>query len=231
VASAAQSAQSARRRGPAAGAILPPRFYARETEIVARELLGCVLECRSRYGVASGRIVETEAYLGEHDPACHAAVGRTKRTETLYGPPGTFYVYFTYGMHWCCNAVTRPEGMPGAVLIRAVEPLRGVNLMWSRRRLAKRARDLTSGPGKLCAALGIDGRHNGLSLQRTPVTIRAGGRVRDSDVVVSPRIGINKNNAGLDWPLRWCAADSPYLSRPVRLEHRARVRSAKSARL
>ncbi len=209
-----RAAQSARRRG--AGAVLTPSFYARDTESVARDLLGCILECRSRRGVASGRIVETEAYLGEHDAACHAAAGRTRRTETLYGPPGTFYVYFTYGMHWCCNAVTRREGLPSAVLIRAVEPIRGIDLMWSRRRRARRDRDLTSGPGKLCEALDIDGRHNGLSLQSGPVTIRAGQPVRDADVVITPRIGINESNAALHWPLRWCVADSPYLSRRVR---------------
>jgi DNA-3-methyladenine glycosylase len=211
----AGAARSARRSG-AAGTILPPRFYARETEIVARQLLGCVLECRGPGGVASGRIVETEAYLGEHDPACHAAVGRTRRTETLYGPPGTFYVYFVYGTHWCCNAVTRPEGQPSAVLILALEPLRGIDTMWGRRPRAKRAADLTNGPGKLCAALGIDGRHNGLALQRAPVTIRSGETVPDRRVVVTARIGINPNNAALDWPLRWCVADSPFLSRRAR---------------
>ncbi len=210
-----RAAQSARRRG-ADGAVLAPRFYARETETVARDLLGCILECRSRRGVASGRIVETEAYLGEHDAACHAAAGRTRRTETLFGPPGTFYVYFTYGMHWCCNAVTRPEGLASAVLIRAVEPIRGLDLMWSRRERAKRDRDLTSGPGKLCAALDIDGRHNGTSLQSGLVTIRAGRPVADTDVVITPRIGINENNAALDWLLRWCVAESPFLSRRVR---------------
>jgi len=209
-----RAAQSARRRGArAAGAILPPRFYARDTEIVARELLGCVLECRSPEGIAAGRIVETEAYLGEHDAACHAAAGRTKRTETLYGPPGTFYVYFTYGMHWCCNAVTRAAGLPSAVLIRALEPIHGADLMWSRREKARRDADLTSGPGKLCAALAIDGRHNGLALQRGPVTIRRGVAVPDADVAITPRIGINENNAALAWPLRWCVADSPFLSR------------------
>jgi DNA-3-methyladenine glycosylase len=202
-------------RAGAAGAILPPRFYSRETEIVARQLLGCILECRAPDGLASGRIVETEAYLGEHDAACHAAAGRTPRTETLYGPPGTFYVYFTYGMHWCCNAVTRREGLPSAVLIRALEPVRGIDLMWRRRPIARRARDLASGPAKLCVALGIDGRHNGLALQRPPVVIRTGDRVPDKNVVITPRIGINPDNAALDWPLRWCVADSPHLSRPT----------------
>lgn len=206
------AAQLARRHGTA-GRVLPARFYARETEVVARELLGCVLECRSRTGIASGRIVETEAYLGEHDPACHAAVGHTRRTDTLYGPPGTFYVYFVYGTHWCCNAVTRPVGLPSAVLIRALEPLRGVNLMRSRRPRARRDADLTSGPGKLCAALAISGRHNGVTLQRGPVTIRAGTPVADANIVVTPRIGINEANKALDWPLRWCVAASLFLSR------------------
>ncbi|MEK7401337.1 MAG: DNA-3-methyladenine glycosylase [Gemmatimonadota bacterium] len=215
----AGAAQSARRRRTP-GVILLPRFYARETELVARELLGCILECRGRTGVVSGRIVETEAYLGEHDPACHAAAGRTPRTETLYGPPGTFYVYFVYGTHWCCNAVTRPAGLPSAVLIRALEPLSGVDLMWARRARARRDADLTSGPGKVCAALAIDGRHNGLALQRGTVTIRSGTPVPDRDVAVTPRIGINETNAALDWPLRWCVAGSPFLSRRVATPHR-----------
>ena len=225
-----RAAQPARPRSTA-GAILPPRFYARDTEVVARHLLGCVLECWSDGSVISGRIVETEAYLGEHDPACHAAIGRTPRTETLYGPPGTFYVYFVYGTHWCCNAVTRRAGLPSAVLIRALEPLAGINRMWSRRPVARRETDLTSGPGKLCAALGIDGRHNGLSLQVRPVTIRQGTPVGDRDVVVTPRIGINPANPALDWPLRWCVVNSAFLSRPVRSGHSAPARSAKSARL
>lgn len=210
------AATAARRR--TSRAVLPASFYARDTELVARELLGCTIECRDRGGVAIGRIVETEAYLGEHDPACHAAVGRTDRTDPLYGPPGTAYVYFVYGMHWCCNAVTRPEGQPSAVLIRAVEPIAGLRLMRSRRRLARRDRDLTSGPGKLCAALGIDGRHNRLALRRGPLVIRQGVSVADTDVVITARIGINPDNAALVWPLRWCVADSPWLSRKPRAQ-------------
>jgi DNA-3-methyladenine glycosylase len=108
------------------GRILRRDFYARDTEIVSRELLGAVLECKTDDGIASGIIVETEAYVGEHDAACHAAAGRTRRTEPLYGPPGNAYVYFIYGMHWCINAVTRAEGFPSAVLIRALEPLSGI---------------------------------------------------------------------------------------------------------
>jgi len=207
-----RAARTARRAGAsaAASAILPRAFYARETELVARELLGCVLECRSADGVASGRIVETEAYIGEHDLACHAAAGRTRRTEPLYGPPGIAYVYFIYGVHWCFNAVTRAEGMPSAVLIRALEPLNGVAVMRRRRPAAKRDTDLTNGPGKLCAALGIDARHNAIPLDRAPVVIRRGEPVADSEVLVTPRIGIRQS---ADWPLRWIVADSPYVSR------------------
>jgi len=154
-------------------------------------------------------IVETEAYVGEHDAACHAAVGRTRRTEPLYGPPGNAYVYFIYGMHWCINAVTRAEGLPSAVLIRALEPLSGIPLMRRRRPKARSDRDLTNGPGKLCAALGIDRHMNALPLQRYPVVIRAGEAVRKSNVVITPRIGITQ---AADWPLRFFVRDSPFVS-------------------
>jgi DNA-3-methyladenine glycosylase len=193
-------------------ASLPSSFYDRETEIVARELLGAILECRTAEGVTSGRIVETEAYLGEHDAACHAAAGETARTRWLYGPPGIAYVYFIYGVHWCFNAVTRSAGLPSAVLVRALEPVSGLDLMRSRR--AVRAdRDLTNGPGKLCAALGINGSHNGLRLDRFPVRIRAGDVVSDAETMVSPRIGITK---AADWPLRWYIAGNPYTSKAPR---------------
>src|SRR5262249_23547570 len=138
---------------------LPSSFYDRATELVARELLGAILECRTNAGITAGRIVETEAYLGEHDLACHAAAGRTERTAPLYGPPGMPYVYFVYGVHWCFNTVRRGEGEPSAFLIRAIEPIAGLSLMRTRRR-ARRDVDLTNGPAKLCAALGIDGRFN-----------------------------------------------------------------------
>jgi DNA-3-methyladenine glycosylase len=154
-------------------------------------------------------IVETEAYVGEHDAACHAAVGRTRRTEPLYGPPGNAYVYFIYGMHWCINAVTRAEGLPSAVLIRALEPLSGIPLMRRRRPKARSDRDLTNGPGKLCAALGIDRHMNALPLQRYPVVIRAGEAVGKSNVVITPRIGITQ---AADWPLRFFVRDSPFVS-------------------
>jgi DNA-3-methyladenine glycosylase len=200
-------------RRPRRGAILPRSFYDRETEIVSRELLGAVLERESEEGVTSGRIVETEAYLGEHDAACHAVVGETRRTSPLYGPPGTAYVYFIYGTHWCFNAVTRAEGLPSAVLVRALEPLEGIPLMRARRARARSDRDLTNGPGKLCQALGIDGRHNGLPLTRPPLVIRRSIEVSDEEVVVSPRIGITR---AADWPLRWYLRDNPYVSKTPR---------------
>lgn len=192
------------------GNILPVAFYDRDTEHVSRELLGCALECTTAEGKASGIIVETEAYIGEHDPACHAAAGRTKRTGPLYGRPGIAYVYFIYGMYWCVNAVTRAEGLPSAVLIRALEPLAGIDLMRSRRGATRSGRELTNGPGKLCIALGIGREHNGASLQRGRLVIRQGERVADRDIVIAPRIGIKK---AADWPLRWYVRDSEFVSR------------------
>ena len=195
------------RRAP----VLSRDFYDRETDIVARELLGAVLECETPQGIASGRIVETEAYLGEHDLACHAAAGRTERTDPLYGPPGMAYVYFIYGMYWCFNAVTRGEGLPSAVLVRALEPLEGMSLMRERRGpRVRRDVDLTNGPGKLCQALGIVGSHNRKSLQRPPLVIRRGEAVMDEAVVITPRIGISRS---AEWPLRWFVRDSAYVSK------------------
>lgn len=192
------------------GRALPREFYERETEIVAREMLGTVLECETDDGIASGIIVETEAYVGEHDLACHAAAGRTARTEALYGPPGTSYVYFIYGMYWCFNAVTRTEGLPSAVLVRAIEPLDGIALMHKRRPRVKGEADLTSGPGKLCTALGITGSMSAKSLQRKPLVIREGEPVADDRVDVTTRIGITKC---ADWPLRWIVRGNRFVSK------------------
>jgi DNA-3-methyladenine glycosylase len=184
-------------------------FYARGTERVARELLGAVLECTVAGVRCRGRIVETEAYLGEHDAACHAASGRSARTEVLYGPPGNAYVYFIYGMHWCVNAVTRRDGLPSAVLIRAVEPLEGLDTM-RRRRGARAPNELTNGPAKLCEAFAITGpRHHGVSLLTSSLRILQGDTVPDRDVAVTPRIGIARAS---DWPLRWVVRGSDHLS-------------------
>ena len=192
------------------GRVLPRAFYQRETEVVAREMLGTVLECETEDGLASGIIVETEAYLGEHDLACHAAAGRTARTEALYGPPGTSYVYFIYGMYWCFNAVTREVDLPSAVLVRALEPLDGIALMHKRRPRIKNEVDLTNGPGKLCRALGIDGSLSEKSLQRKPLRIREGEPVPDDQVEITTRIGITKC---ADWPLRWIVRGNRFVSR------------------
>jgi len=189
---------------------LPAAFYDRDPAIVARELLGMHLVVMEHDGtVLQARIVETEAYLGPDDPACHAVARRTRRTEHLHGPPGTAYVYRIYGMHWCLNAVTLPDGIGSAVLIRAVEPLGGLPRLQRRRPTARRERDLTNGPGKLCAAYGITGAIDGTSLQRGPVRIVPGRDVDDSAVLVSPRIGITR---AADWPLRFFLAGSPFVS-------------------
>jgi DNA-3-methyladenine glycosylase len=158
----------------------------------------------------AGRIVEVEAYVGPHDPACHAfGHRRTARTETLYGPPGTAYVYFTYGMHWCLNAVTEPKEFPAAVLIRALEPLAGLETMRERRGTDK-DRQLCAGPARLCEALGVTGLVNGVSLQHGRLRIVDGPVPKKSEIVIGPRIGITQ---AADWPLRFYLKNSPWVSR------------------
>ena len=174
---------------------LPSSFYARPTLDVLEDLIGAVLVHDVRGRRTSGVIVEAEAYIGESDPACHAAPGRTRRNAPLYGPPGRAYVYFNYGMHYLVNAVTEAEGSPAAVLIRALDPLEGVDVM-RRRRAAKRPgggpidlHALCRGPGNLTAALAIDLRQNTLDLTDGPLTIERGPE-RPSRLVWSPRVGI-----------------------------------------
>lgn len=185
-------------------------FYARPTVSVARRLIGQILVSSIGGRRTAGRIVEVEAYVGPEDPASHAFRGRrTPRCEAMYGEPGRAYVYFTYGMHWCLNAVTEVEGFPAAVLIRALEPLAGLEAM-RRRRGAVPDRALCAGPARLCQALGITGKENGASLQAGRLRIlraRAGSRPR---VLIGPRIGVN---AGASLPLRFYLADSPWVSR------------------
>lgn len=167
--------------------ILPAAFYARPTLTVARELLGARL-VRILDGIRlSGIITETEAYVGKEDLGCHASVGRTKRNATMFGPPGHAYVYFTYGMHWCLNAVTEAEGFPAAVLIRAIRPLEGIEVIRARRN----GRD-TNGPAKLTQALGIDGSLNGadLTLTASGLWIETGYPVPDESVTIGPRVGL-----------------------------------------
>ncbi len=173
---------------------LPREFFDRGAELVARELLGaCVVsDCDGQRCV--GRIVETEAYPGPHDPASHAsaAIGRTSRNDPMYGPPGTAYIHLNFGVHWCLNAVVGPEGHPAAVLIRALEPVEGVEAMRGRRE-GRPDRELTSGPGKLTKALGI-----GPGLQRCsltsgpPLFIACGDALSATYVVRTTRVGVTR---------------------------------------
>ena len=181
--------------------MLPRSFYRRPTLTVAKELLGKVLVHRTPAGVAAGMIVETEAYIGEDDPACHAAPGPTARNAPLYGPPGIAYVYLNYGMHYLVNAVTESTGQPAAVLIRALAPVEGLELMRARRaRDARRVADadLCRGPGNLTRALGITLAENQLDLTGGPLTIEDRGHTRH-DVAWGPRVGIS---VGVDRPWR-----------------------------
>jgi DNA-3-methyladenine glycosylase len=176
---------------------LPRRFYLRPAITVARDLLGTYLVSRSAGQALIGRIVEVEAYLGERDPASHAYRGKTPRNEVMFGEGGHLYVYFTYGMHHCCNVVTGPEGRASAVLLRAVEPVRGVDLMRERREGGTRGRvsdaALTNGPGKLCQALGITRELNGADLCGERIWIgKTRGPRRRMKVARSPRVGISQ---------------------------------------
>lgn len=196
------------------GRRLPIDFYARDTVRVARALLGCVLETRVRGARTAGRIVEVEAYVGPHDPAAHGyGWRRGKRNARLFGPPGTCYVYFVYGNHWCANVVTERDGYPAAVLLRALEPLAGLARM-ARRRGTQDQRLLCSGPGRLCQALGITGALDGEMLTGARVTIRAPLVVRPIRIAASPRIGISR---AVDWPLRFYEAGSPWISGASRI--------------
>lgn len=180
----------------------------RHVSEIAPDLLGLVIRCGSRAGV----IVEVEAYEAADDAASHAHRGPTPRTEVMFGPPGRLYVYRSYGVHWCANIVCRPAGEASAVLIRAIEPVEGVEEMWPDRPKARLVTDLGSGPGKLCAALGIDGSHNGADLFDEQGPVRLEGPVEGVRSIVSGRrIGITK---AVDLPWRFAVADNPHVSRP-----------------
>ncbi len=178
---------------------------------MARALIGKVLVHDSRDGVAAGMIVETEAYIGEDDPACHAAPGPTRRNEPLYGPPGIAYVYLNYGIHYLVNAITEAEGHPAAVLIRALQPIDGINLMMRRRTAAGRRLadyELCRGPGNLTRALGITLAENRLDLTAGPLRIEDRG-LRRPAVSWGPRIGIR---VATERPWRCWAANNPSVS-------------------
>ena len=195
--------------------ILPREFYARPTLTVARELIGKVLVHALRGAPCAGVIVETEAYIGESDPACHAAPGPTVRNAPLYGPPGFAYVYLNYGIHYLVNAVTEPEGSPAAVLIRALEPLEGEALMRRRRArgTSRRADDFSTaelcrGPGNLARALAIGLPQNRLDLTLSPLRIEDRG-LAAREIVWGPRVGIS---VGVEHAWRCYAADSDAVS-------------------
>jgi DNA-3-methyladenine glycosylase len=213
----------------AAGRALPRSFFERPATVVAPELLGLVLA----HDGCAARIVEVEAYEPD-DPASHSFIGPRPRTASMFGPPGHLYVYRSYGVHWCANVVCGPAGVGAAVLLRAGEPLAGLPAMASRRAPASGLRQLCSGPGKLCAALAVDGDHDGTDLcrtggsvlLRTPGTGTGAGRLSSGvsvsagaawwtppagEVVSTTRIGISK---AVDRPWRWLERANPHVSRP-----------------
>lgn len=188
---------------------LPRRFYLRPAPAVARDLLGCLLVSRRGRTITTGRIVETEAYLGPEDEASHAAF-RPRSHHLFYGDGGIAYVFPIYGLHACLNAITERAGRPGCVLIRAVAPVAGLRAMARRRGVATSSPRLASGPGNVTRALGVGLRDNGADLVRGPLTIEPPDAPRDFRVARGPRIGITRSRA---LPLRFWIADDPHVSR------------------
>ena len=189
---------------------LPRSFYARDTLIVAEELVGKILVHRTSEGKTSGRVVEVEAYVGQDDPACHAARGKTRRNAVMFGRAGHSYVYFIYGMYYCLNVVTEREGFAAAVLVRAAEPLEGQQIMQARSPKLSGSK-LLAGPGRLCRSMAITQEHNGLDLLGSDLYFEDCAS-DPSQVVRTPRIGIRQGARRL-W--RFCDPDSAALSRPV----------------
>lgn len=183
--------------------------------VVAPLLLNKVLIAGCLSVPMAGRIVEVEAYRGFDDPASHAFHGPTPRNSVMFGPPGRLYVYLSYGVHYCCNVVCRPEGVPGAVLIRALAPLAGLDVMRSRRTAARRDRDLCSGPGKLCQALGLDRSFDGADLLGVASEVRLvdDGSSPPAEIAAGPRIGISAQLLTAAEPWRFWVADEPNVSR------------------
>lgn len=180
-----------------------------EPEVVARRLLGCELSRVVDGVLLRGRIVETEAYK-QSDAASHSYRGKTPRTDVMFGPPGHLYVYFTYGMHYCCNVVVGPEGYGAAVLLRAIEPLAGQDTMLTNRH-GRGGHELTNGPAKMCQALMIDRTCNGHDLAQPPVQLDLLPELPTNQIVQTTRIGITR---AIDQPWRFYIKDNPYVSRP-----------------
>ena len=188
---------------------LPRRFFVRDPVVLARDLLGRVLFYKAPEGLLAGRIVETEAYTGAADPASHAFRGRTARNAVMFGPAGHAYVYFTYGMHHCLNVTAGAQGTAGAVLLRALEPLAGVEIMRARGDHGPESR-LLSGPGKVGRAFGLSLVDNGRDFTRGPLGLATGAPVPDREVAISRRIGISR---AVDLPYRFAVLSSPSVSR------------------
>ena len=188
------------------GPILRRHFYERPTIDVARGLLGKIVV----HGPTAGVIVETEAYPGGDDLASHSARGITDRTRVIFGPPGHAYVYFIYGMYECLNIVAEPDGKAGCVLIRALEPVAGIEIMQRRRPAARRLVDLASGPGKLTLAMAITRAQYGVDMTRGPLVVRDSAEPRRVDIEVTPRIGIRE---WADRPLRFLIRGNPFVSK------------------
>jgi DNA-3-methyladenine glycosylase len=191
--------------------VLDRAFFKRPTLDVAPDLLGKIIVHKTDGHVLAGKVVETEAYLGNGDRAAHSARGRTRSTEVIFGPPGHAYVYLCYGIYECLNLVAEPDGQAGCVLIRAVEPLAGIEQIRQRRPKAKRLRDLASGPGKLTLALGVTRARNGVDVTQGELTVREFREPEAFEIVQTTRIGISVSE---DLPYRFYIKDNDFVSKP-----------------
>lgn len=211
---------------------LPKSFYAGDTVVIARALLGCVIQRELDGELLTAEIVETEAYLGANDAASHARRGlRSDRNESMYLRGGHAYVYFTYGMHFCMNVVTGEADVAEAVLLRAAQPLEGLDAIRRNRPKARRERDLMSGPGKLCQALAIDRALDGTDLASRELSIAARRRtIADDDIAISPRIGIDNAGDAVHWPLRFFLRGNPFVSMPRSWRDTPRIEGEKPRR-
>lgn len=188
-------------------------FYEGETLEVAKELLGKYMVHETKDGRTVGKIVEVEAYIGPEDPACHAYQGKcTSRTQIMFGQGGHAYVYLIYGVYYCMNIVTNQESFPEAILIRGLEPIDGLALMKQRRKTEKLLQ-LCSGPGKLCAAMGITKLQNGLDLEGEELYLLEGERISPESISSTPRINIDYAGEGKNYPWRFIIKDSPFVSK------------------
>lgn len=187
---------------------LTKAFFKKDTLQIAKALLGCYLINRVKEGKTMGKIIETEAYL-KNDPASHSFNGQTKRNKSMFGPAGKAYVYLTYGMYNCFNVVTEKEGIGEAVLIRALEPIEGIDLM-KKRRNTDNLRQLCSGPAKLVMAMGINKAHNGIDLIDGELRLLRGNKIIDGDIIQTSRIGLSK---GKNLPYRFYIKDNQFVSK------------------